>query len=120
MKTALLAGASALALIATSACTTPSGTAALDDESVSEETPTAETETPEVVETEDWRVLTAEWDGPYGGVPPFDEIEVSMFQPALEAAMESARRQIGALTRQRSAPTFENTILRLEEGGAGS
>ncbi len=39
-----------------------------------------------------------------------------MFQPALEAAMESARAEIDKLTAQDAAPTFENTILPMEKG----
>jgi peptidyl-dipeptidase Dcp len=31
--------------------------------------------------------LLAKWSGPYGGVPPFDKVEVAHFKPALEAAM---------------------------------
>jgi len=27
------------------------------------------------------------WQGPYGGVPPFDRVQVALFKPALEAAM---------------------------------
>jgi peptidyl-dipeptidase Dcp len=27
------------------------------------------------------------WNGPYGGVPPFDKVQVAHFKPALEAAM---------------------------------
>jgi Entner-Doudoroff aldolase len=32
--------------------------------------------------------LLREWAGPYGGVPPFNEIRVAHFEPALEAAMQ--------------------------------
>ncbi len=31
--------------------------------------------------------LLAPWTGPYAGVPPFDQVKVGQFQPALEAAM---------------------------------
>src|SRR6185295_11315172 len=31
--------------------------------------------------------LLAKWEGPYGGVPPFDHVQISLFKPALEAAM---------------------------------
>ena len=31
--------------------------------------------------------LLAPWTGPYGGVPPFDQVEVEQFEPALEAGM---------------------------------
>ena len=32
-------------------------------------------------------LLLAKWEGPYGGVPPFDRVKVADFKPALEAAM---------------------------------
>src|SRR5687768_10170776 len=31
--------------------------------------------------------LLAKWEGPYGGVPPFDKIRIADFKPALETAM---------------------------------
>jgi hypothetical protein len=31
--------------------------------------------------------LTQNWEGPYGGIPPFDKVKVADFKPALEAAM---------------------------------
>ena len=31
--------------------------------------------------------LVADWEGPYGGVPPFDRVQIALFKPALEAAM---------------------------------
>src|SRR5688572_3961673 len=31
--------------------------------------------------------LLQAWSGPYGGVPPFDQVRVEHFEPALEAAM---------------------------------
>jgi hypothetical protein len=31
--------------------------------------------------------LLAKWSGPYGGVPPFDRVQIAYFKPALETAM---------------------------------
>ena len=31
--------------------------------------------------------LLAEWAGPYGGLPPFDKVQIALFKPALESAM---------------------------------
>jgi len=61
--------------------------------------------------------LLAEWVGPYGGVPPFDRVKVEDFKPALEAAMAEQLAQIDNITRVRSAPNFENTIVALEKAG---
>src|SRR5881394_2161912 len=61
--------------------------------------------------------LLAEWAGPYGGVPPFDKVQVSLFKPALEAAMNENLAEVDKVARQTSAPTFDNTIVALEQAG---
>jgi peptidyl-dipeptidase Dcp len=61
--------------------------------------------------------LLGEWTGPYGGVPPFDKVQVALFKPALETAMAENLKEIDNITRVRSAPTFENTIVALENAG---
>ena len=120
MKSTLFIGASALALAAIAACTTTeTGAESLDATAASETTSEASDAVTETVEqAETWRILTDEWDGPYGGVPPFDEVEVSMFQPAIEFGIAQARAGIDEITAQEAAPTFENTILPLETGGS--
>ena len=117
LKTLLFAGASALTMTAMNPAFAQEPQAA---EPAAEAEVAAETETDMAAEAEapaaDPEVLLAEWTGPYGGVPPFDKVDVAMFQPALESAMESARAEIDALTAQDAAPTFENTILPMEPG----
>ena len=61
--------------------------------------------------------LLGEWTGPYGGVPPFDEVEVADFQPALEAAMRESLAEIDRIAGDPAPPTFENTIAALERSG---
>src|SRR5260370_31314823 len=61
--------------------------------------------------------LLAEWEGPYGGVPPFDKVQIAFFKPALEAAMSENLAEVENIARVRSAPTFENTIVALEKAG---
>ncbi|MFN3512242.1 MAG: M3 family metallopeptidase [Phenylobacterium sp.] len=61
--------------------------------------------------------VTAEWTGPFGGVPAFDKVKVSDFKPALELAMRTERAEIDAIANAASAPTFENTIAALERAG---
>ena len=43
--------------------------------------------------------LLAKWEGPYGGVPPFDRVQVDQFKPALETGMAGepagSRRKAG-------------------------
>ncbi|WP_294192900.1 M3 family metallopeptidase [uncultured Sphingomonas sp.] len=49
--------------------------------------------------------------------PPFDRIKSSDYAPALLAGMAQQRAEINAITRVRSAPTFENTIAAMERSG---
>ncbi len=61
--------------------------------------------------------LLNEWTGPYGGVPPFDQVEVAHFKPALQAAMAEKLAQIEKIAAAPEAPTFQNTIAALEHAG---
>src|SRR3954464_10505581 len=61
--------------------------------------------------------LLSRWSGPYGGVPPFAKVKVAELAPALEAAMEEKRREIAVIADDAAAPTFENTIVALEDAG---
>ena len=62
-------------------------------------------------------VLLAEWTGPYGGVPAFDEMDLAALKPALEAGMASNLAEIEAIAEDPEPPSFENTILALERAG---
>ena len=61
--------------------------------------------------------MLQKWTGPYGGVPAFDKVKVADFKPALEAAMARNLAEIDAITANKAAPTFENTIAALEDAG---
>ncbi|MEQ8559191.1 MAG: M3 family metallopeptidase [Henriciella sp.] len=120
MKSTLFIGASALALTAVAACTTTQDSLDSGETQIAAGQSAADAsddnEMAEMKADADWKILLADWDGPYGGVPPFDKVEVSMFQPALEAAIETAQEGIDETVSQTAEPTFENTILPLEEG----
>jgi peptidyl-dipeptidase Dcp len=62
-------------------------------------------------------LLLAKWEGPYGGVPPFDRVKVADFKPALEAAMAENLADVGRIAKDPAAPTFENTIAAMERAG---
>ncbi|MDR2130880.1 MAG: M3 family metallopeptidase [Odoribacteraceae bacterium] len=49
--------------------------------------------------------------------PPFDRIRVAHFEPAFEAAIDMARREVEQVAARPDAPTFENTIVALERSG---
>jgi peptidyl-dipeptidase Dcp len=61
--------------------------------------------------------LLAEWTGSYGGVPRFDLVKIELFKPALEAAMAENLSEIEKIANDKSAPTFENTIVAMERAG---
>ena len=58
----------------------------------------------------------SEYTTPYG-VPPFDEIKVEHYKPALERAMEENKKEIEAIVNNPEPPTFENTIVALDQSG---
>ena len=61
--------------------------------------------------------LLAKWEGPYGGVPPFDRVQIALFKPALEAAMAEQLADVDRIARDPAPPDFENTIAALERSG---
>lgn len=61
--------------------------------------------------------LLAPWRGPFGGVPPWDQVEPEAFPEALKLAMAGQRAEIRAIDRNPAAPTFTNTIAALERSG---
>lgn len=60
--------------------------------------------------------LLQDWSTPFG-TPPFGEIEVSHFKPAVEEAIRQALAEIGEITANDAEPDFANTIERLEFAG---
>ena len=58
----------------------------------------------------------AEWDTPYG-IPPYEEIEVGDYIPAIQRGIEQQNAEIEAITSNPDTPTFENTIVPLELSG---
>jgi len=50
-------------------------------------------------------------------VPPFNEIKTEHFVPAFEAGMEEQLKEINAITGRTAAPSFENTVVALDESG---
>src|SRR5687767_13201469 len=61
--------------------------------------------------------LLMKWEGPHGGVPPFDRVQISLFKPALETAMAEQLAETNAIAKNSAAPDFENTIAALERSG---
>jgi peptidyl-dipeptidase Dcp len=102
MRLLLVAGASLLAL---NACATPAKPAA------SAEPPAA------AAPVAPANPLLADWTGPYGGVPPWDQVKPELFPTAFEAAFAELRAEVDAIAKNPTAPTFDNTIVALERSG---
>ncbi len=56
------------------------------------------------------------WDTPFG-IPPFAAISDDDFMPAFKQGVLDMRAEVAAIADNPEAPTFENTILALEETG---
>ena len=50
-------------------------------------------------------------------VPPFDKIKVAHFMPAFQSSLTDARNELKAITENKEEPTFENTIVALDNMG---
>ena len=57
-----------------------------------------------------------DWNTPYG-IPPFLEIQVDNYIPAIQAGIEQQKKEIENIVNNQDAPTFDNTILPLELSG---
>jgi len=66
---------------------------------------------------DDGAKLLSAYDGPYQGVPHFDEMNLDGLKAALEAGMEKQLAEIDAIANNEDAPTFGNTIVALEKSG---
>ena len=57
-----------------------------------------------------------EWNTPFG-VPPFNEIKIEHFMPAIQAGMAEEAAQIWEIIRNPQAPNFQNTIVAMDKAG---
>lgn len=63
-------------------------------------------------------ILVQEWEGPYGGVPAFDQLKVADVKEAMLLGMEMKLQDIDAIANNTDAPTFQNTLEEMERSGA--
>ena len=61
--------------------------------------------------------ILAPFTGAHGGVPPFDKIKPAEFPAALLQGMDLQRAELAAIADSKDAPTFENTLVALENSG---
>lgn len=62
-------------------------------------------------------VLLREWEGPYGGVPPWKSVNTDEFLVAFDEAIDMSTTDILKIANNTEQPTFENTIVALENAG---
>ncbi len=62
--------------------------------------------------------LARPWKGPFGGVPPFDAVQIDRFVDAFDAAIQTADDEIERIANQPEPPTFQNTLVALDNAGA--
>ncbi|MAR09366.1 MAG: peptidase M3 [Blastopirellula sp.] len=63
------------------------------------------------------QAMLQDWRGPYGGVPPWNLVRPDQFVAAFDAAIASAEQEINEIANETAPPTFENTIVALEQTG---
>ena len=61
-------------------------------------------------------IFLTEYDTPFG-MPPFDQIEFDDFKPAFLEGIDQEDKEIEAIATNTEAPTFENTIVALDNSG---
>jgi peptidyl-dipeptidase Dcp len=66
--------------------------------------------------TTDGNPLLEPWTGPFGA-PPFMDVRVEHFRPALDIGMAEQRAEIDAIAGNPETPSFDNTIAALERSG---
>jgi peptidyl-dipeptidase Dcp len=59
--------------------------------------------------------LIQNWPGPYGGLPPFDQMTSESLKASVVDAIVEKRAAIKAIIGNKGTPTFENTILAVED-----
>ena len=57
-----------------------------------------------------------EWNTPYG-IPPFDDIQLSDYIPAVTAGIEQQKKELDAILANPDTPTFDNTVAAYEYSG---
>lgn len=101
----LLAGAAALALLASGCATAPGQSAATPAQDVAAAAPVSD------------NPFFAESPLPFGA-PQFDKIRPEHFREGLDRGMAEQQAEVARIAGSAEAPTFENTIVPMERSGA--
>jgi peptidyl-dipeptidase Dcp len=65
----------------------------------------------------DQHVLLAPWQGPYGGVPPWDKAKPEMFSGAFTLGIALRNAEIAAIAEDTAPATFANVFVPLQDAG---
>ncbi|MCE9572304.1 MAG: M3 family metallopeptidase [Deltaproteobacteria bacterium] len=57
------------------------------------------------------------WTGPYGGVPPWDKLDIAKMPAAFELGLALQAAEITAIAENPAPATFANTLVPLEDSG---
>jgi peptidyl-dipeptidase Dcp len=102
LKTILLGGAAALAIVAT----VPA---------IAADQPAAAAATATAVVPDN--ILLKKWTGPYDGVPPWDQVKPDLFPAAFQFGIDEMLHEVDAIANNPDKPTFSNTIEAMEKAG---
>ncbi|MEM8558332.1 MAG: M3 family metallopeptidase [Bacteroidota bacterium] len=98
----------------------PGTTPHLDEANLADDSEPATVETQRVDDpgdaTPEDNPLLMAWDTPFG-TPPLDLIDEAHFLPAYEVALAAHTAEIEAIASNAEAPTFENTMLAMQQAG---
>lgn len=89
-----------------------------DDTIVSEEISESSEAEDNGAQMAEMNIITAPYEGPFGGVPAFDKVSLEDFEPGIRAAMAEGMAEIEEIANNPEDPTFENTIFAMEKQGA--
>src|SRR6476659_243363 len=81
---------------------------------------TARAEVARLTAIADQDPLLAPWTGPYGGVPPWDKLNVAGFGKAFDTGVALLLAEVDVVAENPEPPTFENTMVPLEDAGRHS
>src|SRR5512141_1300808 len=81
---------------------------------------TAVADVKRLTEIADKDPLLAAWTGPYGGVPPWDKLNVAGFGKAFETGLALLLAEVDVIAENPEPSTFENTFVPLEDAGRHS
>ncbi len=114
MKKHLLAALLATTVPIAACATMPASTASSESAAAYQ---TAQADVTRLTAEANQNVLLAPWQGPRGGVPPWDHADAAAMPAALDLGIRLQEAEIQAIANNPARPTFENTMVALQDSG---